>query len=57
MSTAQMQRDQRQPEPAYLSPARHPVGFGLGTAALLGVLVLGVMFLPDLIRYTRIKRM
>jgi hypothetical protein len=52
-----MQRGQWRSESSHLSPARHPVGFGLGTAALLGVLVLGVMFLPDIVRYVRIKRM
>jgi hypothetical protein len=56
MSLATYQREQRE----HFLPStlgRHPVSSGVSLAVLFLVLAAGIMVLPDLIRYIRIRNM
>jgi hypothetical protein len=58
--TSEVTRRQSQYSP-YSQPVntvvRHPIGFGLGAALLITAAVVGVSYLPDLVRYMKIKNM
>lgn len=46
---------------SYIQPPqtvrRHPVSVGIGAALLLAVAYVGISYMPDLVRYMKIKSM